>query len=433
MSTVSASPSATVMTSSATPIRKPLSCSVLSVSVNAKVSFSSSVPGADDKVTLNQTGSTENKDTRKVFVEVGDLSSLTTRVFPTLDEAQEMSITQLSASRVPFGVPTNFEFVSVGGHASAIRAIACSADGSQYGVTVAGKSFCTLHDVNPFSLILNIQARCEVTCCCVSRDSKFIATTTSESIILWDLNNGKRLREVPFSHETSLCGVTEESDLLIAALPDGAVRVWDAKSCDQLSNFTRHTVTVTALSVSRKNQQVASGCLKGSLFVWNLQSGETKFELNFHTAPIIGTSFSRDGLRLSSLDRENVAVWDTFTGTLVMSRSIRASKMFTTAAGLNDNFAPSFTTCCFGAANVLLCATSARQVVLMDPNIGSELLSLSTRGVVTATSISWNGDIILLGDNLGNVYKLQLFFSAKHVQFFNLTSRPPAKEKSKFD
>jgi len=432
VSTISASPSATVITSSATPQKKPLACTVMTVRTNNKVGFMSSVPGAEDKVVVEMVDRAEGSS--RYMLQVGDLTSTLTHIFPSLLEAQEMSIAQLLAPRVCYAVPQNFSFGPIGGHASAVRSVACSADGGQYVVTLAGRDQCSMYDSKSGAMILSVTHPCAVLTCSMSRtDAKFFATNTMESITMWDTNNGKRLREISFQ-ESTIVVVSEESDAVVAASSiDNAIHVWDPKTCEQIATFGHHQSAVVSLAVSHKGQLVVSGGVDGELFVWYLTSGELRHKLAFHSSAVFSASFSLDGQRLCSIDRDNLVVWDLFTGTLVLVRSAEGAVQLGRASSTVNNGDVRFTTCCFCAANLVVVATNFRQLLILDPNTAAEILSLSTKGIVTSSGGSWNGDILIFGDNLGNMYKLQLSFGAKHVVTFNLNSKPAVREKGKMD
>lgn len=406
-----------VQTNAIDVARKSASWTVQRTTVNTRIGFQV-FPQNDDS----------NDQTSPKAGELPELSMLE-NVFPKVEEVERMSTVELSAPRIPVGIPSNFSFLSTGGHAGAIRFLSCSVDGSQCSVAVDGKGTCTISDSSTGGLIMSIKGSGEpISSCAITRDSKFVIVSSRDSTCIYDLNNGKRVRDMSQSH---LVAVSDECDAILTCLSDNTVHVWDVRGADEISLFEEHTSAVTAISLSRKGSKVASGGANGEVFLWHYPTGQVKAAFHFHTNAVRGVSFSSDCTRLVSADAHCVAVWDTFTSARILVRNAGGAVNL----GPTSNFTPDslrIGVCCFLAGNVVAVGTSDKTLIVFEPNCGKDLLVLPTKSPVSAISTSWNGDIALLGDEFGNVYKLHLSFSPRDVLIFDLNSKPQ-QEKSKYD
>lgn len=344
---------------------------------------------------------------------------------------------KLFARRVPFALPTNYVFTSCGGQSGPIRCLSSSADGSQFAVAVAGQKHCFLVDGHSGKSIMSFRGHLDpILSCAHSRDSKFLVTASADcTVILWDLNNGKKLREIPVSYQANVCAVSDECDVVATTSTEDFVHMWEAKSCDPLVNFQRHSASIFSLAFSRRGQLIASGSTNGEIFVWHHVTGDVRFLFAKHRTPVLAVSFSHDGQRLVSVDRESVRMWDLFTGHCVFCRDtkgkiIAGSEDVEERDQISHDDTVRFTSCCFVAGNLVLCATTAKQILLLEPNTGTEILSIPTKGVVTSFATNWVADTVFVGDFLGNHHRLQLQFSARDVKAFNLNAKLVTKDKS---
>jgi DNA-binding beta-propeller fold protein YncE len=93
---------------------------------------------------------------------------------------------------------------------------------------------------------------------------------------------------------------------------DNTVRVWDARSGQQLLALKGHTDTVTSVAFSPDGTRLASGSDDQTVKVWDARSGQQLLALKGHRG---GVAFSPDGTRLATGSRDQtVKVWDARSG-----------------------------------------------------------------------------------------------------------------------
>jgi hypothetical protein len=107
----------------------------------------------------------------------------------------------------------------------------------------------------------------------------------------------------------------------VAFSPDGArlasgsvddtMKVWDARTGQELLSLQGHTVWVTSVAFSPDGARLASGSEDHTVKVWDARTGQELLTLKGPTSEVISVAFSPDGTRLASgsLD-QTVKVWD---------------------------------------------------------------------------------------------------------------------------
>ena len=352
----------------------------------------------------------------------------------TEKEAEAMTTSDLFSARTPYAVPNNFQFNVIGAQSGAIRHVSMSSDGAQVVSVVDGLKVCSVLETLSGRPLMQLRGHLDqVLCCAMSRDSKSLLTSCADgSVTLYDLNNGKKLREVPVLSVATCCAISDDSESIATSSIQDFVHLWDMRG-DSTVTFRRHSSTIMCINFCRKFQWIVSGASNGEVFVWDYTSCAVHATFTLHRASVNGASFSLDGHRLVTIDDTTLRVWDLFTVNCVYIRSLKgdvtgpdlSSPAATSATDMNQ---PRFTTCCFAGGSLIVATTSTKHVLVLDPNCGKEVLSLSSRGPIQSSCINWNGDSVCFGDSVGNLYKLSLSFSSRDVALFNLASKVFSKE-----
>ena len=123
---------------------------------------------------------------------------------------------------------------------------------------------------------------------------------------VWDAKSGNQLREL-HGHTDRVTSVSFSPDgnQIVSGSDDRSVRVWDAKSGKELQG---HTGRVASVSFSPGGNQVVSGSYARSVRVCDAKSGERMRELHRDTNSVRYASFSPDGDQASS--NRSLRVWD---------------------------------------------------------------------------------------------------------------------------
>src|SRR5262249_50959395 len=105
-------------------------------------------------------------------------------------------------------------------------------------------------------------------------DSKTLATGTAQGIVLWDLATGKERGRLA-GHYPSAGGLTLSSDgHALAAVGDGAVRLWDVRAGTQRrAPAEGHQASVAALALLPDGKTLTSAGRDGTVRFWEAATG----------------------------------------------------------------------------------------------------------------------------------------------------------------
>jgi WD40 repeat protein len=347
-------------------------------------------------------------------------------------------------SKTRYAAPLNFSMKSCGGQSSAVRAIAASADGTLFASVFAGSKSAQYFDGNTGNLIMEIRAHLDpIVAVGHSRDGKFLLTSSADgNVCLWDLNNGKKLREIPVTSQANAIAISDDSDMIATSSTEDFVNLWESKNGEALTMFQRHSGAVYCVAFSRRGGLVASGSQNGEVFVWGAQAGDVRLHIETGArTSVMNVSFSQDSTRLITSDRDVMQVWDLFTGGLVFTRNgtgeitlgEEGKTMHQPTFMTAPKEIPRITCVLFAACNNIVCGLTTKKILVLEPNSGCELLSLDVKALVTCMSTNWSGDVIFVGDYSGNHYRISLAYAHRDVIDFGLNTKPPAKERGKAD
>jgi WD40 repeat protein/transcriptional regulator with XRE-family HTH domain len=157
----------------------------------------------------------------------------------------------------------------------------------------------------------------DVTAVSFDRSGTRIASGSEDGgIIIWDVKNGVLLAEWS-GHRDAVEGLTFSPDgkWLITASSDATMKIWDASTGELLQDFAEFTGVVESVTFSPDGERFAFS--DGSIHVWQLGLGDDSAITNQEILNIPGTAyvkFSPDGQRLAAVSRNDIKVWDAFTG-----------------------------------------------------------------------------------------------------------------------
>jgi hypothetical protein len=146
------------------------------------------------------------------------------------------------------------------------------------------------------------------------------AAPHNKTVYLWDVNTGKRIRQL-HGHRRGILKVAFSSDgkqiaasagcfSFEAQAGDNTVRIWDRSTGKQLLVLDGYTSFVTSVAFSSDGRAVASGGANGVVRVWELSTGQEllRFSSDESVHDIV---FSPDGrLVASALDDGTALIWD---------------------------------------------------------------------------------------------------------------------------
>ncbi|EJD36615.1 hypothetical protein AURDEDRAFT_174297 [Auricularia subglabra TFB-10046 SS5] len=164
-----------------------------------------------------------------------------------------------------------------------------------------------------------------VYCAAFSPDGRFIASGSSDGIILWDSYTGQRLGNLIFTSSvpTSIFSLAFSNDGQYLAAGDSncIVQIWHVETQSPSGNvLLGHNQWVRSVMFSPDDKRLVSGSDDGSLRIWRMDTDtrEAVHVLTGHSNNIWAVAFSPKGKHVASASGDgSVRVWNADTGKLV--------------------------------------------------------------------------------------------------------------------
>ncbi len=145
-------------------------------------------------------------------------------------------------------------------------------------------------------------------------------TNISKLTLPWQGWEGQAL---PFSMSDKLVAIADQ---------DGAIRLWDLSN--KIQSFSQEQPELmievpgnnrfTTLAISNDNTWLAAGTDKGIVYVWDLSSGKTLFELKDQVDPIAKIVFTQDDTHLLIATLKQQWIWSIGNRQLILEAQISA-------------------------------------------------------------------------------------------------------------
>ena len=145
----------------------------------------------------------------------------------------------------------------------------------------------------------------------------FIPISFSDHYMHWGLPEGAKMRIGKGGITGNIAFSPDSSQLVVAS----SVGVWiyDVNTGNELNLLTRDSVNIKSVAISPDGTTVASGGPDGTLSLWDIATGNSKFHFLGHSGEILGLAFSPNSRLLASCGGNNdktICLWDTNTAEL---------------------------------------------------------------------------------------------------------------------
>jgi hypothetical protein len=155
-----------------------------------------------------------------------------------------------------------------------------------------------------------------VTSVAFAPDGQVLASASyDETIKLWDARTGQELRTLR-GHTAQVTSVAFAPDrqVLASASWDKEVKLWDARTGHELRTLRGHTAQVWSVAFAPDGQVLASASWDKTVKLWDARTGQELSTLRGHTNQVSSVVFAagRPGAGLGGLDK-TVKLWDTRT------------------------------------------------------------------------------------------------------------------------
>ncbi len=221
--------------------------------------------------------------------------------------------------------------------------VAFSADGKQL-LTVSGDNSATLWDIATSQALFTLKGHTAlVTSVAISPDGKLFATAGDDkSVKLWDADTGKEMITLT-GHDGEalvLAFSTDGKRIYAGSDGDGYAIAWDVTTGEELFRFSGQSIVfgVDAIAASPDGTRLATGEFDTTVRVWDSATGTLLLTLFGHSSQVVSVAFSADSKFLASASEDgSVRLWDAETGKALLTLSGHTSGVLGAAFSPDGN------------------------------------------------------------------------------------------------
>ncbi len=204
------------------------------------------------------------------------------------------------------------------GNEGAAKLVAFSPDGKLFATGVAPPSFgVTIWDPTSLECVAFLHDQAGGAWgMAFSADSKVLAVTRSDGVVLFDLANGSLPGKLK-GHDREVLAVAFSPDrkTLASGSGDCTVRLWDFETQKLLRVLKGHTGPIASVAFSADGRFVVSGSGDRTVRLWEISAPKETETLRGHTDAVNALAFSPDDKMLATAGADrSIKLWDPATG-----------------------------------------------------------------------------------------------------------------------
>ncbi|KAN0073111.1 hypothetical protein V8E55_012251 [Tylopilus felleus] len=221
-----------------------------------------------------------------------------------------------------------------------------------------------------------------------SSDGRYIASTNSQSIFVWDSTSGELATKKPMQageSEFKVVVFSPNNQHIASGSADGRARLWDALSGEQVGGaLEHHSEPIYGLVFSNDATMLVSASKDQTIIVWDTSDGSMVHPpLTGHQKTVLALAFSPVGSRFASGSRDrSIRIWDAATGREALSPIIHPKGGVTTLAFTPDG-------------NRIISGSDDRTIRVWDAQAGTYLFAfMGHKSGVFSIAISPSGTLL---------------------------------------
>ncbi|CAI4211665.1 unnamed protein product [Parascedosporium putredinis] len=216
--------------------------------------------------------------------------------------------------------------------------------------------------------------------------TRIISGSDDTTIRVWDARSGQQMQKLE-GHGGSVTSVAFSPDgtRIISGSNDKSIRIWDAKSGQQMQKLEGHGRSVTSVAFSPDGTRIISGSDDETIRIWDTKSGQQMQKLEGYGGSVTSVAFSPDGTRIiSGSDDKMIRIWDAKSGQQMQKLQGHDWRVRSVA------FSPDGTRIISGSGD--------ETIRIWDAKSGQQMQKLEGHGrSVTSVAFSPNGTRIISG------------------------------------
>ncbi len=240
---------------------------------------------------------------------------------------------------------------------------------------------------------------------------RLITAAIDNTTRLWDVETGGQIVRLENTGRSAAIALSSNQQWIATGGNDNLVRLWDVRKSwesrvgSELKPFLGHTAEVNAIAFSPDDLLLATGDLKGNVFLWNIETREIIKKFKGHTRKITAISFLKNGSRLvtSSIDN-SVGQWDITTGKEIEQLVLKHPDSVIAMQVVPE-------------LNQIVTSCSDKYVRIWDADKADVIHTLSTlEGGVYSLSISTDGRRLIAADSKNRTVRFWDVASNREIQ-----------------